>query len=110
MSNFQLVLGALDKYVKQVGIDLKENLFTNKVLGCDSPASILLLLQENVKVLKEYRHNICKFINCLSPVEQFVYAFSDILGKAAGLFSSDQTLHPLIVYSFSFRFHSKLQS
>jgi hypothetical protein len=108
MTNFQLVLNALDKYAEQTGIDLKENLFADKVLGCDSSASILLPLQENVKVFKYYRDNNRKFINCVSLVVQFVHAFSDILGEAAGLVSSDQPLRPLIVYSF--RFHSNLQN
>ncbi|KAN0133358.1 hypothetical protein V8E53_008798 [Lactarius tabidus] len=85
MSNFQVVLDALDKYVEQTGIDLKEHPFAVKVLGCNSPASVLLLLQENVKVFKEYRDNNRKFIHCLSPVVQFVHTFSDILGEAAGL-------------------------
>ncbi|KAN0133396.1 Ankyrin repeat-containing domain protein [Lactarius tabidus] len=85
MTNFQLILDALDKYSEQTGINLKENPFADKVLGCDSPASILLLLQENVKEFKKYRDKNRKFIDCLSPVVQFVHVFSDILGEAAGL-------------------------
>jgi hypothetical protein len=92
MSNFQLVLDALDKYAKQTGISLKESPFAEKVLGCDSPGSILLLLQENVKVFKEYRDKNRKFIDCLSPVVQFVHTFSDIIGDAAGLVSSERPL------------------
>jgi hypothetical protein len=99
MTNFQLILDALDKYAEQTGINLKENPFADKVLGCDSPASILLLLQENVKDFKEYRDKNRKFIDCLSPVVQFVHAFSDILGEAAGLVSHGR---PLVLYFLVF--------
>ncbi|KAF8261176.1 hypothetical protein EI94DRAFT_1705734 [Lactarius quietus] len=85
MTNFQSILDALDKYEEQTGINLKENPFADKILGCDSPQSVLLLLQENVKLFKEYRDKNRKFIDCLNPVVQFVHAFSDILGEAAGL-------------------------
>ena len=110
MTSFQLVLDALDKYAKQTGTDLQENPFADKVFSCDSPASILLLLQDTVKVFKEYRENNRKFINCLSPVVQFVHSFSDILGEAAGLVSRHQPLRLRFVYSFYFRFHSNLQN
>jgi hypothetical protein len=90
MSNFQSILDALDKYAEQTGTNLQENPFIDKVLGCDSPGSILLLLQENVKLFKEYREQNRKFIDCLSPVVQFVHVFSDILGEAAGLVSREQ--------------------
>ena len=95
MSNFQLILDALDKYAEQSGINLRENPFADKVLGCDSSGSILLLLQENVKEFKEYRDQHRKFIDCLGPVGQFVHAFSGILGQAAGLVSSDQSFRSL---------------
>ncbi|KAI9453313.1 hypothetical protein BJY52DRAFT_1189677 [Lactarius psammicola] len=85
MPNFQLILDALDEYAEQTGINLTENPFADKVRGCDSPGSILLLLQENMKVFKDYRDQHRKFIDCLSPVVQFVHAFSAILGEAAGL-------------------------
>jgi hypothetical protein len=56
MSNFQLILDALDKYAEQTGTNLGEDPFADKVMNCDSAGSILLLLQENVKVFKEYRN------------------------------------------------------
>ena len=85
MSNFQAILDAVDIYAQQTGISLKENPFADKVKGCDSPNAVLLLLQENMKVFKDYRDQNQKFIECLSPVVQFVHAFSRILGEAAGL-------------------------
>ncbi|KAF8256822.1 hypothetical protein EI94DRAFT_1710150 [Lactarius quietus] len=82
---FQLILDALDNYTEETGINLKENPFADKVKGCDSPGAILRLLEENVKAFKKYRDKNRKFIDCLSPVVQFVHTFSGILGEAAGL-------------------------
>ena len=95
MSNFQSIVDAVDKYVEQTGINLKENPFTDKVKDCDSPGAILRLLQENLKVFKDYRDQNRKFIDCLSPVVQFVHAFSGVLGEAAGLVSHEQSLRSL---------------
>jgi hypothetical protein len=91
MSNLQSILDAVDKYAEQTGINLKENPFVDKVKDCDSPSAVLLLLQDNVKEFKDYRDNNRKFIECISPVVQFVHAFSGILGEAAGLVSHDQS-------------------
>ena len=90
MSNFQSILDAVDKYADETGIDLKENPFAEKVKGCDSPAAVLLLLQENMKAFKDYRDQNRKFIDCLSPMVQFVHTFSEILGEAAGLVSYER--------------------
>ena len=89
MSNFQSILDALNKYAEQTGIDLKNNPFADKVKGCDSPDAVLVLLQENVKAFKDYRDKNRKFIDCLSPVVQFVHAFSGFLGEAASLVSRE---------------------
>jgi hypothetical protein len=100
MSNFQLILDALDKYTEQTGISLKENPFADKVQGCDSPGSVLFLLQENVKVFKKYRDKNRKFIDCLSPVVQFVHAFSGIFGEAAALVSVEYYFRSLYFLLF----------
>ena len=98
MSNFQSILDGVDKYTEQTGINLKEDPFADKIKGCDSPGAVLLLLQENLKAFKDYRENNRKFIDCISPVVQFVHAFSGVLGEAAGLVSPDQSrfLHRLV--------------
>ncbi|KAH9063599.1 hypothetical protein EDB87DRAFT_1820705, partial [Lactarius vividus] len=84
-SGFQSILDAFDTYVEQMGINLRENPFADKVLGCDSSDAILLLLQENANAFKDYRDKNRKFIDCLGPVVQFVHAFSGIIGEAAGM-------------------------
>ena len=101
MPNLQLILDALDKYAEQTGINLKENPFAEKIRGCDSPGSILLLLQENAIAFKEYRDQNRKFIDCLSPVLQFVHAFSEIFGEVAGLVSTEQSYRSLLYFTRS---------
>ena len=93
MSNLQSILDAADKYAQQTGINLKDNPFTDKVKDCDSPTAVLLLLQENLKEFKHYRDKNRMFTECLSPVVQFVHAFSGILGEAAGLVSRKLSVH-----------------
>ena len=91
MSNLQLIFDAADKYAEQTGINLKDNPFTEKVKGCDSPSAVLVLLQENLKTFKDYRDKDRKFIECVSPVVQVVHAFSGILGEAASMVSRNQS-------------------
>jgi hypothetical protein len=93
MSSFRSILDALDKYAEQTGINLKENSFADKVKSCDSPNAVVLLLLENLKTFKEYRDKNRRFIDCLSPVVQFVHAFSGVLGGAASLVSRDYPYH-----------------
>ena len=92
MSNLQSILDAADKYAQQTGVNLKDNPFTDKVKACDSPTAVLSLLQENLRSFNEYRDKNRKFIECVSPVVQFVHAFSGILGEAGGLVSRNQSI------------------
>ena len=108
MSNFQVILDAADKYAEQTGINLMENPFADKVKGCDSPAAVLLLLQENLRAFRDYRDNNRKFIECLSPVLQVVHTFSGILGEAAGLVSRIPYFHIDLFSLFSTRHRSNL--
>ena len=111
MSNIKSILYAVDKYAEQTGMNLKENPFADKVKGCDSPGAVLLLLQENMKVFQDYRDQNRKFIDCLSPVVQFVHAFSGILGEAAGLVSREQPFRCFFkYYPFPTRCRSNLQN
>ncbi|KAH8986237.1 hypothetical protein EDB86DRAFT_2832745 [Lactarius hatsudake] len=85
MSNFQSILDALDQYAEQTGINLDQNPFADKLKDCDSPGAVLLLLQQNLKAFKDYRDRNRTFIDILSPVVQFVHAFSGALGEAASM-------------------------
>ena len=101
MSNLQSILDAMGRYAEQTGINLEENPFADKVKDCDSPGAVLLLLQENLKAFKDYRDKNRKFIDCLTPVVQFVHAFSGILGEAARLVSRAQSFCPFFFLTLS---------
>ena len=110
MSNFHLILDAVDKYAEQTGISLNENPFARKIKGCDSPGAVLFLLQENLKAFKDYRDQSLRFVKCLSPVIQFVHAFSGILGEAAGLVGREQFFFFVFFHAFFTRCRSNLQN
>ena len=101
MSNLQSILDAADIYAQQTGIHLKDNPFTDKVKCCDSPSAVFLLLQENLKAFKDYRDKNRKFIDCVSPVVQFVHAFSGILGETAGPVRRNQSFRYRFVFTLS---------
>jgi hypothetical protein len=85
--NFHLIIDALDDYTKQTGIDLTKNPFAETLWNCDSPDSILQLLQDKAHAFKDYREGNHKLIKWLSPVVKVLHTFSGILSVAAGLVS-----------------------
>jgi hypothetical protein len=86
-SNFQLILDALDDYTKQTGIDLTKNPFAEILQNCNSPDSILQLLQDKAQAFKDYRDGNYKLINWLSSAVQVLHSFSGVLSEAAGVVS-----------------------
>jgi hypothetical protein len=87
-SSFRLILDALDDYTKQTGIDLTKNPFAESLQNCDSPDSILKLLQDRTQAFKDYREGSSKLTNWLIPIVQVLHGFSGILSEVAGLVSS----------------------
>jgi fungal STAND N-terminal Goodbye domain len=84
-SNFRLILDALDNYTKQTGIDLTKNPIAESLQNCDSPDSVLQLLQNRAQAFKDYRDGNHKLVNWLTPVVQVLHGFSPVLSEAAGL-------------------------
>ena len=93
--NLQLIRDALDDYAKQMKIDLKDNPFAEELKDCNSPETILQLLEKNKDNFKEYRDKNRKFIDCLNPVVKFVHVFSGILGEATSLVSAERSLRSI---------------
>lgn len=85
--NVRLITDAFEKYAKITGKDLSKNPFAAALEQSDSPEAILELLQEREKAFKEYREGSRRLINSLSPVVNFLQAFSGILGEAVSLVS-----------------------
>jgi hypothetical protein len=81
--NVQLIIGALDDYAQETGIDLSKNPFATNFKQSNSPEAILQLLQEREKAFKVYRNDNRRLINCLNPAVKVLHKFSGILNKAA---------------------------
>ena len=88
-SNFQLFIDAFDNYARQVGVDLTKNPIADALRGCDSPDSVLELLQDKANAFKNFRDgNPGRILmNWLKPVVQVVHGFSGVLGPAISLVS-----------------------
>jgi fungal STAND N-terminal Goodbye domain len=91
-SNFHLISKALSDYATQTGIDLTTNPFADELQNCDSVDAISQLLQDRAQAFKTYRDEHRKLINCLSPVVQFLRAFSGTLGEALVLVSTTESI------------------
>ena len=101
-SNFRLILDALDDYTKQTGIDLTKNPFAEILQNCNSPDSILQLLQDKAQAFKDYRDKHSKLIDGLRPVVQIVHTFSAIFAEVAAFVRSRQRIHLPRTYLHAF--------
>jgi hypothetical protein len=84
-SSIQSIIDALADYANQTGIDLSRNPFAEKLQQCDTPDTILELLQEREKAFKEYRGGNRRLINCLNPAVRVLHVFSGTVGEAISL-------------------------
>ncbi|KAI0281530.1 hypothetical protein BC826DRAFT_363296 [Russula brevipes] len=66
---------ALRRYAKKTGKDLMSHPLAIKIDNCESPDSVLLILQEEAQAFGEYRKEDPTLINCLSSV---VHGFDTI--------------------------------
>ena len=90
-ANFQSVLdGALDSYIKQTGVDITKHPSADKLQNCHSPEDIIQLLLERETAFQNYQGaKFCDLIDRLRPAVRVVHAFSNVLGEAASLVSSE---------------------
>jgi hypothetical protein len=88
LSNFQLIFdNALEAYKKRTGKDLLEHPLADRLQACDSPNSILTVLQEQVQELNESQCCKERLTKWLEPTVNVLYAFSGTLGEGVGLVS-----------------------
>lgn len=90
-SNFRLVLDALESYANKTGVDLKEKPFADELLRCDSPDSILELLQKGAEGFKRYRDGNRELIKLLTPIVHVLYPLSAIIGEIGAVSIGGQT-------------------
>ena len=87
-SNFQLIFdNALKAYEKRTKNDLLTHPLADQLQSCNSPSSILTVLQEQVQELNESQCDNERLTKWLDPTVEVLYALSGTLGEGVGLVS-----------------------
>ena len=87
-SNFQLIFNiAVRAYEKQTKKDLLSHPLACQLQKCDSPASIISVLQSQVDDLDKARKSDERLTRWLGPTINVILAFSDKLGEGLSLVS-----------------------
>ena len=85
-SNFQLIFNtALKAYEKQTKRDFLAHPLASQLQTCDSPGSIIAVLQSQVDDLDQARRSDEKLTKWLSPTVNVLLAFSATLGEGVSL-------------------------
>jgi hypothetical protein len=88
-STFQLTLdNALKAYERRTKKDLLKHPLAAQLQACDSPSSILVLLQQQVQDLDRSQNSNDRLIKWLDPTVNVLYALSETLGEGVGLVCS----------------------
>jgi hypothetical protein len=87
-SNFQSIFNiAVRAYEKQTKKDLLSHPLACQLQECDTPASVLVVLQAQVDDLGQARKSDERLTKWLGPTINVLLAFSDILGEGVSLVS-----------------------
>jgi hypothetical protein len=85
-SNFNVIF---EKALKAYKINTKQDLLAHplasQLQGCDSPAAILTILQEQVHQFEQSRRGDERLRRWLNPTINVLYAFSAAVGQGVGL-------------------------
>ena len=85
-ANFRLLFDAAVKaYEKQTKRDLLAHPLASQLQKCDSPASVLAVLQSQVNELNQARKCDERLTKWLGPTIHVLIAFSDTLGEGVSL-------------------------
>jgi hypothetical protein len=95
-TSIQLILdAAFAEYVKQIGVDPAKHPFADQLGTCHSPDDVLKLLEVKANEFQDYRDGNRKLIDCLKPVVNVIYVFSDVLGEVVSLVSRNRYILPV---------------
>ncbi len=78
---------ALTEYTKQTGIDLATCPFADRLFDCDSPDSVIRLLEERAQEFTDFRDRNWKLPKWLHSVVHGVHLVSGVLGNTPDLVS-----------------------
>jgi len=84
--NFHVILSnALKAYEKQTKHDLLAHPLAVQLQACQSPSSILNVLQQQVQELNRSRAHDDRLTKWLDPTVNVLYVFSETLGEGVGM-------------------------
>ena len=84
--NFQLIFNnALKLYEKRKKNDLLAHPLAAQLQACESPSSILSILQQKLQHLHQSRNTDDGWTKWLDPIVNVLYALSATLGEGVGL-------------------------
>ncbi|KAH9975596.1 hypothetical protein BJV74DRAFT_798789 [Russula compacta] len=88
-SNFQLIFNnALKEYERKTKTDLLVHPLATQLQACDSPTTILAVLQQQVQEVNQSRTTDDRLTRWLHPTINVLYAFSMIAGEGVSLIFS----------------------
>ena len=108
-SNFQQIFNkALRAYQNHTKKDLLAHPLAAQLQTCDSPSSILVVLQQQAQELNRSQNSDGRLTKWLDPTVNVLYAFSETLGEGVSLvrsttWTSDCEIHTLIAFNRYFR-------
>ncbi|KAH9047953.1 hypothetical protein EDB83DRAFT_2523009 [Lactarius deliciosus] len=98
--NFQPIFeNALKEYKKKTGKDLAAHSLAAEINACDSPESILIVLQGKANELNQSRSSDDRLTKWLIPTVDTLTALSATLGEGAGLVESQPFPPTKIIFS-----------
>jgi hypothetical protein len=109
-SNFQPIFNnALKEYQRRTKNDLLTHPLAAQLQACDSPSSILVLLQQQVQELDRSQSSDDRLTKWLDPTVNVLYALSGTLGEVVGLVCSRTSICAISVPLSAFDRYSHLQ-
>ena len=85
-SNFQLIINnALDTYKKRTKNDLRAHPLVTELQSCNSPSTILAVLQKQLQGLDQSQRSDERWTRWLDPTVNVLYTLSGSLGEGVGL-------------------------
>ena len=103
-SNFQLIFhNALKAYEKRTKKDLLAHPLAAQLQNCDSPSSILLVLQQQVQKLNRSQRNHDRLIKWLDPTVNVLCTFSATVGEGVSLVRLRPSTREMCTHSASDR-------
>jgi hypothetical protein len=107
-SNFQLIFNnALKAYERRTKKDLLAHPLAAQLQPCDSPSSILIVLQQQVQELNQSQSSDERLTKWLDPTVNVLYTLSETLGEGVSLVCPMISKCPRCAFSYLFYRYSR---